>query len=168
MYWELSCSFSLGSCLLIKSAAIPCLNLLGAAISQSNLVWRDSSSDAALLFPAGTAPATQSALLSLRVNGKMLEESHSQKTNSSSQRLTQKCLAFIMILKVSQLRWFCASVWVKSHLSSHSLEVIDQRVFQNCYHCFNSERRGQCALHTVDYRMWQLWALHSFKHDVIA
>lgn len=132
MYWERSCSLSLGSCLLIKSAAMPCLNLLaGAAVSQRNLVWRHSSSDAALLFPIIAGPAMQSALLSLIVNGKRLEKSHSQKTNPSNQGWTQKCLVYI--------------IWVKSSLSSHCLEMIDQRVFQNWYHCFNSETRGQFA-----------------------
>lgn len=52
-----------------------------------------------------------------------------ERLNFSNQRSTQKCLAFI--------------TWLKSSLSSHCLEVIDQRIFQNWYHWFNLETRGQ-------------------------
>lgn len=131
MYWELSCSLSLGHCCLVKSAPVPCLNLsAGAAVNQRDGIRRQGSSGAASLFSADPVPATESFAVPQSYWQNAWEE-YSQKTSSSNQGSTQKYLAFI--------------IWVKSSLSSHCWLWWTRGSFRTVYYCFSPEVRGQIA-----------------------
>lgn len=130
MYWELSCSLSLGHCCLIKSAPVPCLNLsAGAAVNQRDGVRRQGSSGAASLFSPDPVPATESFAVPELV-AKCLRRVWS-KDHLLKSRLNLETFGFYYMSKV---------VFVLPLLL-----VMNQRIFQNWYHCFSPEVRGWIA-----------------------
>lgn len=121
MYWELSCSLSLGHCCLIKSASVPYLNLsVRAAVNQRAGVWRQGSRGAGSLQ---ILYLPQKALLSLKeLLLKCLRRVWSKEQLLKS-RLNQETFDFYYRSKI---------IFVLP-----LLVVINQKVFQNWYHCFN-------------------------------